>query len=324
MQSIPFRKVHGSKNDFLLIDENNLSQSLNPSMRKKLAQSLCNRTKGIGSDGILFIQKSKHCDGKMEIYNADGTVAAMCGNGLRCAGRYIMEQVGKEKIVVETMKADLSVQKYGDEDSIPFIQVEISPISFDPATLPFHTDQKQVINEKIPGLSDTLLFTAVSVPNPHLLSIVSKKVLLSDELFRIASYVNGKNPYFPDGVNVSFIYPLKEGEIFVRTYERGVGFTNACGTAMSAASIVTILNGLHQYEKPLTVYNPGGYVKTIVHNDSGTLSVDLIGNATYCFDGNVNVNFESDSFDWVKERTYEEERAYSLLENKAKEAFSSL
>ncbi|WAA11049.1 diaminopimelate epimerase [Fervidibacillus albus] len=324
MLSIPFKKVHGSKNDFLLIDENEVLNSLNHSKRKQLAQSLCDRTNGIGGDGILFIQKSDHCDGKMEIYNADGTVASMCGNGLRCAGRYIMEKTGKNRVVVETMKVDLTVQQYETEQSVPFIQVEISPVSFDPSSLPMVTDKKRVIGERLPELSNQLSFTAVSVPNPHLLSIVSKEVLFSDQLFQLASYVNGENPYFPDGVNVSFIYPIKAGEIFVRTFERGVGFTNACGTAMSAASIVAILNGLHQYEIPLTVYNPGGFVKTIVHNDNGNLSVDLIGNATYCFEGTVQMDFHTGAFHWLKERSFEEEKDYALLEKRAKEIVDSI
>lgn len=321
MLTFTYKKVHGSKNDFILIDEENLQQTLTHEEKVKLALILCNRKTGIGADGILFVTVGGRKDGVMSIYNSDGTVASMCGNGLRVAGRYILEKTGKDEVTVETLKADLYVKKYENkEDDIPFYQVEISPVLFHPSALPMNSDKERIIREPLPELAENLTFTALAVPNPHLISIVSKEILLSDEQERIARFVNGENPYFPDGVNVSFIYPCGDGEIFVNTFERGVGFTNACGTAMSASSLVTILSGLHEYEKTLIVYNNGGYVKTIVHNQGGKQWIDLIGNGTYEYDGDVTVDLEKETIEHVvKIHLYEDEaEQYKRIEQRAK------
>jgi len=325
MIHIPFLKVHGSKNDFILIDEELLSVSLTDEQKRDLAIILCDREKSIGADGILFISFQSHVDGRMQIMNADGSEASMCGNGLRCAGRYIMEKTGKDEIVVETKKADLYVRKHHSDRGL-FYKVEISPVLFQPSSLPMNTELDQVINVKLEGISDQLLFTALAVPNPHLVSIVDKKTIKSSTQKEIAEYLNGDNPYFPDGVNVSFVYPIKKGEIYVNTFERGVGFTNACGTAMSASSLVAILNGLYEYEKPLKVYNNGGYVQTIVHNQNEKVWIDLIGNATFSFKGNVNVDLATDvmeSAQIVYVYQHEEEQ-YELIEKEAKEKLKNI
>ncbi|MCB5935576.1 diaminopimelate epimerase [Caldibacillus thermoamylovorans] len=321
MFTCTFKKVHGSKNDFILIDEKNMQRELSHEEKVKLALLLCDRKTGIGADGILFVTVGGRTDGTMSIYNSDGTVASMCGNGLRVAGRYILEQTGKEEVIVETLKADLYVKKYVEQADFPFYQVEISPILFDPASLPMNTEKAMIINEKLPYLSENLTFTALAVPNPHLISIVPKEILLGGEQERIASFVNKENQYFPDGVNVSFIYPIQKGEIFVHTFERGVGFTNACGTAMSASSLVAILNGLHDYETPLIVYNNGGFVKTIVHKQDDKQWIDLIGNGTYEFDGKVTVDLSRDlMIDFTKLQVYEDEvEQYRKIEEKAKQ-----
>ncbi|MCU9613604.1 diaminopimelate epimerase [Caldibacillus lycopersici] len=327
MLNVPFKKVHGSRNDFLLIDHKDLPSSFTYQQKQQLTVLLCDRENGIGADGILFVSVGGRTDGVMQIFNSDGSEASMCGNGLRCAGRYILEKTGKDQVIVETLKADLYVKKYHEtKTDIPFYQVEISPVLFEPTSLPMKSNLEKVVNEKLDYLSHELTFTAVAVPNPHLISIVTKEILLSEEQGRIAKYVNGENPYFPDGVNVSFVYPIKAGEVFVNTYERGVGFTNACGTAMSASSLVTILQGLHQFEKPLVVYNNGGYVQTIVHNQNGKQWIDLIGNGTYSFDGNVEVDMEKALMTNL-EKTYhydEEELQYQQMEKKAKDVILSV
>lgn len=315
---VPFRKVHGSRNDFLLIDEEHLPAPPDRETKKRWAITLCDRKKGIGADGILFLSPSGQADGAMRIYNADGTEASMCGNGLRCAGRYFIEKTGKDTIFVETKKAVLEVKRREDGPDVPLFQVEISPVRFDPESLPMNTDKREIINEKLEGLSRELLFTALSVPNPHLIAIVSKEMMLSGEQERISAFVNGENPYFPDGVNVSFVYPIREGEIFVKTYERGVGFTNACGTAMSAASLVAATNGYAKRNSPVTVYNNGGFVRTVISENGD--KIFLIGNGTYEYDGVFRWQEDAGLAGWAITRRYpEEEAAYARIERKARE-----
>lgn len=311
-------KGHGSGNDFLIIDEISNEYSFSENERAELAKLLCNRNSELGADGILFVMNSEHADGRMRVFNSDGSEASMCGNGLRLVARYICEQQRLNEAVIETMKANLKVSK--QKDLIPDIhtyQVEISPILFELHALPFNLNKPTLYNERIEELSSELRFTALAVPNPHLIAIVDTAQLESDIQKRLSEKVNGPNELFPDGVNVSFVKQLQPGSIYVRTFERGVGFTNACGTAMSASSLVTCLQGLNEFEKVTNVYNNGGMVQCIVHKYDGKYTIDLIGNATYLYKAAVNVNFEEGSFTQSVRTDFSEQQTYEQLQTAA-------
>ncbi len=289
-------KCHGSGNDFLLIDEISHPYSFSEKERRDLAVALCNRETELGADGILFVMKSERADGRMRVFNADGSEASMCGNGLRCVARYVCELLNEESVLIETMKADLAVRKEADIfPEIPTYLVEISPVSFQVQDLPLNIEQTTLINEAIPALSEELIFTAVAVPNPHLIAIVDSDKIHSNVQRDLSEYVNGPNKFFPDGVNVSFVKSIKPNQIYVRTFERGVGFTNACGTAMSASTLVSCLNGLNKLEKPVEVFNNGGKVRCVAHQKEDSYSIDLIGNATYVYETKIKVDLHSPS-----------------------------
>lgn len=311
-------KGHGSGNDFLLIDEISNPYTFSEEDRANLARMLCDRKSELGADGILFIMKSDHANGRMRVFNADGSEASMCGNGLRLVARYICEMLNQKEAVIETMKTDLRVSR--QEDLFPDVltyQVEISPVSFQLADLPLRLDQATLINEKIEELSEQLHFSALAVPNPHLISIVKADQLKTDLQKRISEIVNGPNELFPDGVNVSFVHPLKQGHIYVNTFERGVGFTNACGTAMSASSLVTCLNGINEFEKIIHVYNNGGRVQCIVNERDGVYSIDLIGNATYLYHSTAKVDISNKSYSVLSKNVFAEQNAYEKLQEEA-------
>ncbi|AUJ30047.1 diaminopimelate epimerase [Liquorilactobacillus hordei] len=284
-------KVHGSGNDFFILDEKQLDKSLSEEELKQLARHVCDRRNGLhgGSDGILYVTKG-HDDsvvGKMRVINADGSEASMCGNGIRTVARYLSEQNNLTDFKIETMYADLEVKKAKDfAPNVVAFDAEISPVSFAANDLKMHIDGKtKLFDEVVPELSKTLKFSAVAVPNPHLITFVNHEELIGPELGRIATYLNnGKNPIFPDGVNVSFVEILANNNIFVRTFERGVGFTNACGTAMSASSLIySLLYARHtNLEDLIAVHNPGGMVNTKVHQrEDKSYWMSLIGNATF-------------------------------------------
>ena len=282
------QKVHGSQNTFFLLDQTQLKQTLSQAELVRLAKQLTNAKTGLlgGADGLLVISSSSHQNvlGKMQVINADGSIASMCGNGLRTVGRYLAEKYHQNSFKVETQQADLKVSVEPDwAESVKAISVEISPVSFAKQDLPFaQLNCSQLVNQEVPAFAPDLKFTAVAVPNPHLISIVSAEVLASSLLEKLGTKLNQPNPYFPDGVNVSFAQVIDSRHLFVRTFERGVGFTNACGTGMSAASLVFALT--HQQEKVfnhlLTVSNPGGFVQTRVHQQEDHYWIELIGNAT--------------------------------------------
>ncbi|MBM7647810.1 diaminopimelate epimerase [Bacillus ectoiniformans] len=320
---IQLTKCHGSGNDFLLIDEMTHGYTFTEEERRDLSLLLCDRDSEFGADGILFVGSSDKADAKMRVFNSDGSEASMCGNGLRCVGRYVCELLNKDEIIVETMKADLKVnQEQEIYEGLPTYKVEISPVLFDVDSLPMNIDQETLQNEIVPSISDTLSFTALAVPNPHLISIVTPDQLALQE--EMAKKLNGPNEICPDGVNVSFVCPIKEGEIYVRTFERGVGFTNACGTAMSASTLTTCLLGLNQMEAVIDVYNPGGKVRCAAHKKAdGSYFIDLIGNATYLYHAKLDVELSNSNVKILSKADLEEQANYEKLEVHAKEYLDS-
>ncbi|WP_026563785.1 diaminopimelate epimerase [Bacillus sp. UNC41MFS5] len=312
-------KGHGSGNDFLIIDEMSNGYAFSERERAQLAKLLCNRQSKLGADGILFVMNSKNADGRMRVFNSDGSEASMCGNGLRLVARYVCEHLGQNKAVIETMKANLKVSKQNDLlPDIHTYQVEISPVLFELSALPLNLNKPTLFNEKIEELSADLRFTALAVPNPHLIAIVEAAQLEGDIQKQLSEKVNGPNDLFPDGVNVSFVKHLQPGSIYVRTFERGVGFTNACGTAMSASTLVTCLQEINELENVVNVYNNGGKVQCVAHESEGKYSIDLIGNATYLYSATVNVDLENHSFTVSAKTEHSEQASYEQLQNEAK------
>ncbi|OZI12979.1 diaminopimelate epimerase [Bacillaceae bacterium SAS-127] len=309
---IKVTKCHGSSNDFLLIDEWTHAYSFTEEERRELSLALCDRSSSLGADGILFVMESKQADAKMRIFNSDGSEASMCGNGLRCLGRYVCDLLGKDEIVVETMKADLQVNREEDlYENVPTYRVEISPVLFELEHLPMKVEGKAtLLNEYVSELSDSIPFSAAAVPNPHLIAMVDQADLASDVQKTISEKLNGPNEICPDGVNVSFVHFIEEGQIYVRTFERGVGFTNACGTAMSASSLVTCLLGFNQFDEPIDVYNNGGKVRCVAHPKGGDeFYIDLIGNATYLYDVDVTVDVNNPTAFTIGEKRDRNEQA---------------
>lgn len=282
------RKVHGSQNRFFLLDQTELEQPLNDQELVNLAQQVTTPETGIlnGADGVLVVNNSSHDNvlGQMRVINADGSEASMCGNGLRTVSRYLASKFHTNQFKVETMAADLQVSRQSDLASdVPAFSVEISPVSFNKEAFPFdNLGTDTLIDAHVPAFADGLTFTAIAVPNPHLISFVDEETMNGPLLGELGERLNSENPYFPDGVNVSFAQILGPNQLFVRTFERGVGFTNACGTGMSATSLAFAMThpNLGSFEQQMTIYNPGGMVKTVLHHTDDRYSIDLIGNAT--------------------------------------------
>ncbi|MGN1279056.1 MAG: diaminopimelate epimerase [Limosilactobacillus sp.] len=282
-------KVHGSMNQFFILDQTRLQQPLTDPELRQLAQQLTNPQTGLldGADGLLVVDKPFRpgAQAQMRVINADGSEATMCGNGLRTVARYVASRDHLDQFKVDTVDASLRVRKQDSlADGVPAFAVEISPVRFNKEALPFNNlGHDRLLNTLSPEIWPQLRFSAIAVPNPHLISFVDRPALQDDVLGVIGRRLNGENPYFGDGVNVNFAHILGQNQLFVRTYERGVGFTNACGTGMSATSLTFAL--LHptqaSFDQPITVFNPGGMVRTIVHYQDSEYWIELIGNATF-------------------------------------------
>lgn len=282
-------KVHGSQNCFFILDQTKLKKELTDDELRQLTRQITNKQNGLlgGADGVLVVNRPVRdgASAQMRVINTDGSEASMCGNGLRTVARYVAERDHLTTFKVDTMNASLQVRQEANfGEGVPAFAVEISPVRFNKEALPFdNLGHDRLLGTMVPELAPQLTFSAIAVPNPHLISFVSQKVIEGPLLGELGPYLNGDNPYFSDGVNINFAQILGPNKLFVRTYERGVGFTNACGTGMSATTLAFVL--LHgdqaSFNEPITVYNPGGMVKTIVHFSNGHYWIELVGNATF-------------------------------------------
>ena len=271
---LPILSCQGSGNNFILINEyDNILFS--EERRITLSKELCEQEH---LDGLLFFHNSDTADGKMRMFNPDGSEAEMCGNGLRCVGRFACETLDKTSVLIETLKSVSLISKEKNiYKTVETYRAELKDIVLN----------TQEINQAIDDVSSTLNFTVVNMPNPHLVSFVDK--VDEEQLVALGKKVNTMPHLFPNGINVNFCQILDEGVIFVRTYERGVGLTQSCGSGMSASSLVYCLLGYQAMGHTLEVYNLGGLVQctpmvTALHQ----YSVFLSGNATFMFKGFID------------------------------------
>lgn len=312
-------KVHGSQNVFFILDQTLLTKPLDDEELVAFTKKITDKNTGPlgGADGVLVVDTPTKSGAlaKMRVINQDGSEASMCGNGLRTIARYVNEKFHKDNFYVDTMNANLLVQKQADfANSVPAFAVEISPVSFDAHSIGFENlGHQRIIDDYLPEIYPTLRFTSIAVPNPHLISFMNQKTLESPALGEVGEFLNSNNPYFYDGVNVNFAQIIDKNTIFVRTFERGVGYTNACGTGMSATSLALCLThpDIAKFDQEITVYNPGGMVKTNVHFKNHEYQIDLIGNASFTHELEISEDdLHNQNFNQVKVSETGEQTAY--------------
>jgi diaminopimelate epimerase len=223
-KTINFCKMHGLGNDFIVI--NALSKSVR--IDASWVQQQSNRRTGIGFDQLLLIQPSSMADVACRIFNADGSEAEQCGNGMRCVARFLHESklISKNSLTIETLAGVISAVIH-DYDKI---QVNMG--------IP-HLEQKNAVLHPAP-LEKSLELSVLSIGNPHAILPVSSLQTCS---FEELGPVIGSHSYFPNGTNVGFMEILNRQHIRLRTFERGVGETLACGSNASAAVVAGIWNG---------------------------------------------------------------------------------
>lgn len=251
-----FWKLHGIGNDFIAIDDR--FEKRDAKYYSNLSKKLCNRRFSIGADGLLVVKNSEVSDIKMVYYNADGSRAFMCGNGLRCFVRFVYESkiVEKEEFYVETLdgikKVNVNI-KFGEINSI---KVNMGSGSFLSKDIPVRLDKEVFMNEDINILGKGFKINAMLMGVPHAVILVDN-LDVNDVLF-YGSKIE-KNDLFPNGINVNFVKVEDNNNISVRTWERGCGYTLACGTGMTASAI--ICNKLNLTNKSVNVSSEGGSVK---------------------------------------------------------------
>ncbi|MCR5186809.1 MAG: diaminopimelate epimerase [Clostridia bacterium] len=250
-----FIKMHGLGNDYVYIDA--INQNINN--RSELAKKVSDRHFGIGSDGMILICKSDIADFRMQMFNSDGTEAEMCGNGIRCVGKFVYDNgfTDKENIDIETLAGIKKLKLFVQNGKVEKVKVDMGEPILNPEKIPVISDKEPVMNLNLNILDRNIKFTCVSMGNPHAVAFIEEDV----NEFDIEKY--GKlveiNEVFPQRTNVEFINIINKNTIKMRVWERGAGETLACGTGACASAVASFLNNFT--EKRVRVELLGGNIE---------------------------------------------------------------
>lgn len=274
-----FQKLHGLGNDYIYV--NAIKETIdNP---EELAVKLSKRHFGVGADGLILIKASNQADFKMEMYNADGTQAEMCGNGIRCLGKYVYDNklTDKKALSIETLSGIKKLQLEVENEEVKMVSVDMGKPIWQPRKIPVISDKNLFMAEPIHVQEQIYYVTAVSIGNPH--AVIFVKEFDEIAIDKVGDLVEHSS-IFPNRTNVEFVKVISEHNIQVRVWERGSGMTLACGTGACAAVAASIIHG---YTKPeVEVLLDGG--KLHVSWNSKTNHLWMSGPAEYVFEGSID------------------------------------
>lgn len=250
--SLRFTKMHGAGNDYVYVD---CFQQAPPEHIPELARRIADRHAGVGGDGLILIGPSDVADVRMRMFNADGSEAEMCGNGVRCVAKYVYEHgIARNHLLkVETQRGVLMLELFASGGRVDRVRVNMGPPILEAAKIPTTLAGNPVIDAELPLDDRTLRVSSVSMGNPHCILFVEA---LTDELVLGLGPTIETHASFPQRVNVEFVQVLSPTEVRQRTWERGSGETMACGTGAAAVCVAGVLAG--RTDRDLLVHLPGG------------------------------------------------------------------
>lgn len=274
MSILSFTKMHGIGNDFVMID--NFNEEISPSIYPELALKLCDRHFGIGSDGIMILEKSTTHLYKMKMFNPDGTESGACGNGTRCFALYIKHKKGVQEdfLTIEGPVGALKITYLSQNE----VKINMGLTSLNVKDIGIKDfNQSTFINQPLKVHAETFLATAVYTGNPHI-------VIFTEDIAKIPLETYGPilefHPLFTHQANVHFAEILSPTHIKMHTWEKGAGITLACGSGACATAIAGFINGLS--ERKVEISTPGG---TLLIDYLPNETVDMSGPAQIVFDG---------------------------------------
>ena len=271
-----FTKMHGCGNDYVYV--NCFKQKVEEPM--KLAQIVSDRHKGIGADGLILICPSQVANVRMRIFNADGSEAEMCGNGIRCVAKYVYEHgiCRKETLSIETDAGILSPDFEVEDGRVERVRVDMGEPILGPKDIPVELPGEKIVEEPIEILGQKLLMTCVSMGNPHAVFFCDDVNVI--DLEEIGPVIEN-HKLFPNRINVHFVEVDKPTELTMRTWERGSGITMACGTGACAVCVAGVLTG--RTKRKVVAHLPGGDLD--VEWSEANNHVYLTGPAVEVFEG---------------------------------------
>ena len=274
-----FTKMQGCGNDYVYI--NGFVYEIDEP--EELSKKVSDRHFGVGSDGLIIINPSNEADFRMNIYNADGSEAKMCGNGIRCVGKYVYdkEMTNKKIVTVETLSGIKTLfLSVNDEDRVESVRVNVGKPSLTPAEIPVVSDKEQVLDESIKVAGKKFKMTCVSMGNPHCVVFVDDVDNLDIEKYG-PEFEN--NELFPDRINTEFVQVVDKNHIKMRVWERGSGETMACGTGASASAVASYLNEFTENEVYVELLGGTLYIEYDTSEDA----VYMTGPAEISFEGEI-------------------------------------
>ena len=275
---IKFTKMHGLGNDYVYIDA--INQKIEN--ESSLAKFVSNRHFGIGSDGLILICKSEIADFKMRMFNSDGSEAEMCGNGIRCVGKFVYDKglTNKTTVKIETLAGIKTLILNTKDGKVETARVDMGEPILEAEKIPVISTEKPVKNLELEAENKKFKFTCVSMGNPHAITIVE-----NTKEFDVEKY--GKvleiDKAFPKKANIEFAQIIDRQNINMRVWERGAGETLACGTGACATAVACNLNGLT--DRKVNIELLGGTLN-IEWNETDN-HVYMTGPAVTVFDGGL-------------------------------------
>ena len=275
---IKFTKMEGLGNDYVYMDA--INQKIEN--RPELARFVSNRNFGIGSDGLILIEKSEVADFKMTMFNSDGSQAEMCGNGIRCVAKFVYDKgmTDKTTLKIETLAGIKILELNVEDGKVKTVRVDMGEPILEAEKIPVISTEKPVKNLELEAENKKFKFTCVSMGNPHAITIVE-----NTKEFDVEKY--GKvleiDKAFPKKANIEFAQIIDRQNINMRVWERGAGETLACGTGACATAVACNLNGLT--DRKVNIELLGGTLN-IEWNETDN-HIYMTGPAVTVFDGEL-------------------------------------
>lgn len=279
---IRFTKMHGCGNDYIYI--NGAECGIPAQDKPELVQRLSDRHFGIGGDGVIFINPSDEADFEMEMYNADGSRAEMCGNGIRCVAKYVYDKGLTDRTQISIVSAGkikyltLTVEN----GKVSMVRVDMGRPELTASLIPVVSEHDQAVDEEITVDRNVYRMTCVSMGNPH--AVVFTDDVANLDLTKIGPHFE-QHERFPKRINTEFVRVIDRHTVEMRVWERGTGETLACGTGCCATAVACVLNG--KTEDDITVKVLGGEIRIQWDREADT--VFMTGPASTVFEGEIDL-----------------------------------
>ena len=277
---LKFIKMHGLGNDYVYM--NAIDQEIND--RSELAKYVSDRHFGIGSDGLILICPSDKADFRMQMFNSDGSEAEMCGNGIRCVGKFVYDNGLTDKTVVsvETLAGIKILNLNVVDGKVETVRVDMGEPILEANDIPVVSDEHPVKNLKLKAEDREFRFTCVSMGNPHAITFIEDNV----KEFDVEKYgkVLEVDSAFPRKSNIEFVNVINDKELKMRVWERGAGETMACGTGACGVAVAAFLNGYTQRKVEIELL--GGKLNIEWNEDDN--HIYMTGPATTVYTGEID------------------------------------